>query len=111
MFYSSLSMAGIFFVISFIFFIFKDKACILIGGYNLISKDKRKGYDEVRLSKDFRNTFFNYGLIFLIGGIGCLFISNWCFWIAFLVWLIYFCKNVSFSNKIFDKYKTKYENT
>ncbi|WP_082367602.1 DUF3784 domain-containing protein [Paraclostridium bifermentans] len=52
-------MAGIFFVISFIFFIFKDKACILIGGYNLISKDKRKNYDEVRLSKDFRNTFLN----------------------------------------------------
>ncbi|MEN2259671.1 DUF3784 domain-containing protein (plasmid) [Paraclostridium benzoelyticum] len=79
MFYSSLSMAGIFFVISLIFFIFKDKACILIGGYNSISKNKRKGYDEVKLSKDFRNTFFKYGLIFFIGGIGCLFISNWCF--------------------------------
>lgn len=105
MFYSSLSMAGIFFVISLIFFIFKDKACILIGGYNSISKNKRKGYDEVKLSKDFRNTFFKYGLIFFIGGIGCLFISNWCFLIAFLVWLICFSTNVSFSNKVFDKYK------
>ncbi|WP_077065267.1 DUF3784 domain-containing protein [Paraclostridium sordellii] len=98
-------MSIIFFIVAFIFLIFKNKSCFLIAGYNCISKEKRKNYDESKLSKDFGTTFFKYGLIFLLGSIGCILISNCFFWIAFIIWLIYFLKNVSFDNKIFDKYK------
>ncbi|CEP45930.1 Domain of uncharacterised function (DUF3784) [[Clostridium] sordellii] len=105
MYLGSLFMSIIFFIVAFIFLIFKNKACFLIAGYNCISKEKRKNYDESKLSKDFGTTFFKYALIFLLGSIGCILISNWCFWIAFIIWLIYFLKNVSFDNKIFDKYK------
>ncbi|MDB8791365.1 DUF3784 domain-containing protein [Romboutsia sp. 1001216sp1] len=105
MFYNSLTMSGIFFIISFIFLIFRDKACFLIAGYNCIPKDQRKNYDEKKLSKDFGTTFFKYGLIWLFGAVGCILISNWSYLIAFIIWIIYFSKNTSFSNKIFDKYK------
>ncbi|WP_250673693.1 DUF3784 domain-containing protein (plasmid) [Paraclostridium ghonii] len=105
MFFSCLIMSLIFFIVAFIFFIFKNKSCILISGYNFIPKDQRKNYDETKLSKDFGTTFFKYGLIFFLGGIGCIMISSWCFWISFAIWLIYFLRNTSFSNKIFDKYK------
>lgn len=98
-------MSFIFFIVALIFFIFKNKACILIGGYNCIPKAQRKNYDELKLSKDFKTTFFKYSLIFLLGSIGCVLVSDWCFWISLTIWLIYFLKNVSFDNKIFDKYK------
>lgn len=51
-----MTMSGIFFII---FFIFRDKACVLIGGYNCIPKEQRKNYDETKLSKDFGATFLN----------------------------------------------------
>ncbi|WP_195941035.1 DUF3784 domain-containing protein [Romboutsia sp. 1001713B170131_170501_G6] len=59
MFYNALTMSGIFFIISFIFLIFRDKAYFLIGGYNCITKAQRKNYDEKKLSKDFGTTFLN----------------------------------------------------
>ncbi len=105
MFFYSLIMSGLFFTIAFIFLIFKNKAWFLIGGYNCIPKEQRKNYDETKLIKDFRNTFLKYGLIWLFGGVGCILISDLCFWISFIIWLIYFSKNSSLSYKIFDKYK------
>ena len=105
MFSYSLIMSGLFFIIAFIFLIFKNKAWFLIGGYNCIPKEQRKNYDETKLIKDFGTTFFKYGLIWLLGAVGCILISNWSYWIAFIIWIIYFSKNTSFSNKMFDKYK------
>lgn len=105
MFYYSMIMAVFFFIISMIFFIFKEKSCILIAGYNFKSKDERKQYDEKRISKDFAFSNLKYSLIFLVGSIGCILISEWCFYISFIIWLLYFIKNCGSVNKIFDKYK------
>jgi len=86
--------------------IFKEKACILISGYNFKTKKEREEYDEARLSKDERNFFFKCAIINFIGAITSIFFSELCFWIAFLVWLMYFFKNLHFnSEKAFDKYK------
>lgn len=75
------------FIISMIFFIFKEKSCILIAGYNFKSKDERKQYDEKRISKDFAFSNLKHSLIFLVGSIGCILISEWCFYISFIIWL------------------------
>lgn len=94
-----------FFIIAFIFLIFKNKVWFLIGGYNCIPKDQRKNYDETKLIKDFRTVFLKYDIIWLLGAISCELISDWCFWISFIIWGIYFSKNTSLSYKAFDKYK------
>ncbi|MGX4601734.1 DUF3784 domain-containing protein [Faecalimicrobium sp. JNUCC 81] len=105
MYLGSLTMAIIFFIVAFIFLIFKNKAWFLIGGYNCIPKEQRKNYNESKLIKDFRTTFFKCGIIWLFGGIGCILISDWCFLVSFIIFGIYFSKNTSLSYKIFDKYK------
>lgn len=105
MFYYSMIMFGFFFIISMIFIIFKERSCILISGYNFKSKEERKQYDEKRISKDYGLNCLKYSLIFLIGAIGCIFISDWCFYISLIIWVLYFIKNCGSVNKVFDKYK------
>lgn len=101
-----LIMAGLFGLLGMIFLIFKEKACGLISGYNFKSRKEREEYDEVSLSKDERNFFFICAIIFLIGAVISIFIGPLSFWIAFVVWLVYFFKNVHFdSEKAFAKYK------
>lgn len=104
----SVIMSGIFGSLGLIFLIFKEKACILISGYNFKTKKEREEYDEIRLSKDERNFFFRCAIIYLIGAIISIFIGALSFWIAFVVWTMYFLKNLHFdSEKAFYKYKRK----
>ncbi|GKU24398.1 hypothetical protein CFOLD11_12240 [Clostridium folliculivorans] len=103
-----LVMAGLFGLLGMIFLIFKEKACVLISGYNLKSKKEREEYDEVSLCKDERNFFFICAIIFLIGAVISIFFGPLSFWISFVAWLIYFFKNVHFdTEKAFAKYKRK----
>ncbi|MCE5221908.1 MAG: DUF3784 domain-containing protein [Clostridium sp.] len=103
-----LVISGFFGLLGMIFLIFKEKACVLISGYNLKTKKEREEYDEVCLSKDERNFFFRCAIIFLIGAVISIFIGSLSFWIAFVVWLVYFFKNLHFNDeKAFAKYKRK----
>lgn len=65
----TLIMAIFFFIFATIFALLKEKACLLISGYNFKSKKERLKYDEKRLSLDMRNNFITYGIIFVIGSI------------------------------------------
>ena len=98
---AALAMSFALFFLSSIFFIFKDRASILIQGYYFISKDQRDSYDE--FSKDYGIILFKYGLILLIGAIGYIFIAKPILWIAFTIWVIYVAKTVVTFN--FDNYK------
>jgi hypothetical protein len=100
---AALAMSFALFFLSSIFFIFKDRASILIQGYYFISKNQRDLYDEFKLSKDYGIILFKYGLILLIGSLGYIFISKPILWIAFTIWVIYVAKTVVTFN--FDKYK------
>lgn len=102
----SLVMTIFFFIIGLIFASLKDKACILISGYNFKSKKQREQYDEKRLSADMRNQFFLYSLIFLIGSICTYLINSYCFWLTLIIWLVVFFRGVHFDDeKAFGKYK------
>ncbi len=73
-----------------------------------MSKDQRKMYDQKKMSKDQRNAFLIWGLIFAVGAILANFISQFFAIIAFIVWLIVFFKDVHLDEeKAFGKYKIK----
>ncbi|MEQ8199338.1 MAG: DUF3784 domain-containing protein [Clostridiaceae bacterium] len=101
-----LVMSGIFGLIGMIFLILKEKACVLISGYNFKTRKEREEYDEARLSKDEGRFFFKCAAIYLAGAVISIFAGALSFWIAFAVWLTYFLKNVHLdAEKAFDKYK------
>ena len=103
-----LVMSGIFGLIGMIFLILKEKACVLISGYNFKNKKEREEYDKARLSKDEGKFFFRCAVIYLIGAVISIFTGALSFWVAFAVWLIYFFKNVHLNEeKAFDKYKRR----
>lgn len=101
--YIAFTLSGALFLLSSVFFIFKGKASVLIQGYSIISKNQRELYDEFKLSKDYGFILFRYGLIFLIGALGYIFISELILWLCFVIWIIYFVKTLVTFN--FDNYK------
>ena len=105
MLYGTFAMSILFFLMSIVFLVPKDKTTILISGYYFISKNQRGLYDEFKLSKDFSIIYFKYSLIFLIGALSYIFISKLCLWIAFIIWIICIKQNLLIFN--FDKYKVK----
>ncbi|WP_242867746.1 DUF3784 domain-containing protein [Clostridium sp. Marseille-P299] len=99
-------MMGIFLIIGLLFAVLKEKACVLISGYNFKSKAERKNYDELLMSKDMRNFWLICSGIFFVGAITTLLLGMSFFWISIFVWLIYFLKNVHLDEeKAFSKYK------
>lgn len=100
------TMTIMFLTFGLIFGIMKEKGASLIVGYNFKPKKERRKYDEKQMSKDMRNLFFIYGLIFLVGTVATYIWGKIWFWISFMIWLIYFFKNLHIDDeKAFGKYK------
>lgn len=100
------SMAGIFLILAIIFLLFKEKASILISGFNNLTKAQREKYDKSKMCKDMRNLFFAFVVIFVIGGVLSYYIIAYFAIIAFIVFFVIFFKNVHLDiGKAFDKYK------
>ena len=101
-----LMLAVLFGIISIIFALLKEKAAILINGFNTMPKEKREKYDKKKMSIDMRNSFFLWSIILFSGAILSYFISEYCAIIAIVIWLIIFFKNVHLdSEKAFEKYR------
>ena len=73
----------LFLLLAFVFTCLKEKAAMLISGFNTLPKEERKKYDTERMSRDQRNLFlicasflFNikvYGSYRLCNMAGCFF--------------------------------------
>ena len=99
-----------FLIIAMIFQFFKEKATILISGFNYKSKEERNSYDKLRISKNYRNMFIIWTLILGIGAILSYLISSYIAIPALIIWLVVFAKDVHFDiDKEFDKYRIKQE--
>ncbi|HZK33372.1 MAG TPA: DUF3784 domain-containing protein [Tissierellaceae bacterium] len=103
---TGIMMAVMFFLFGLLFAVLKEKGASLIAGYNFKSKEERKKYNEKEMSRDMRNRFFIYSLIFFLGTVATYMWGKVWFWIAFVLWLIYFFKDVHIDDeKSFGKYK------
>lgn len=99
-------MAGIFLILAIIFALLKEKGVMLISGFNTLPKEEREKYDKLEMSKDMRNLLFIWCIIFVIGGVLSYFVSEYITIISFVVWLVFFFREVHFdTEKAFRKYK------
>ncbi len=111
-FYACIIFAIIFGILALIFFLIKEKGASLISGFNSLSKSEQDKYDVVRMSKDYRNSIVLWTIIMVIGAVLSLIFSQYIAILAFLVWLVVFCKDVHFdTEKAFGKYKINTENS
>ena len=67
---------------------------MLISGFNTLPEREREKYDKARMSRDQRNLFFLWCVVFLIGGALSYFVNTYCAIPAFAVWLVLFFREV-----------------
>lgn len=88
-----------------IFTVLKEKAAMLISGFNTMDKKKRELYDTKKMSADQRNQFLIGALIMFTGTMFSM-ISQYFSIVAFVIWLVVFFKEVHLDeDKAFGKYK------
>lgn len=99
-------MGGLFLIFAIVFALLKENGAALISGFNALPKQEREKYNQLKMSKDMRNSFFIWFAIFAIGAILSYFISSYIAIISFIVWLILFFKDVHLdTGKAFEKYR------
>jgi len=93
-------------ILGIIFTLLKEKAAMLISGFNTLPMEEREQYDKKRISTDMRNSFFLWSLVMFLGA-GLSYLISYYFGIfSFVVWLILLIKNVHLDeDKAFAKYK------
>ncbi|WKY44589.1 DUF3784 domain-containing protein [Eubacteriaceae bacterium ES2] len=101
-----LMLAGLFFLLAIIFALLKEKGAMLISGFNTLPKTEREKYDQLKMSKDMRNSFFIWAVILTVGGLLSFFIHSYFAIFFIIVWLLLFLKDVHFdTDKAFGKYR------
>lgn len=97
-----------FLALALIFALLKEKAAMLVSGFNTLSKEIREQYDMYQISQDYRNLFLIYAMIFGIGFVLSYMIFEDMAILVFIIWLIVFFKDVHLdASKAFEKYKNK----
>lgn len=105
---TSLIMMVFFLMLAAIFQILKGKACILLAGYNNLSKEERKEYDEDHISSDMKKYFMNCSAFFIGGAISSHIFGAIGFWLGVGMWFIYFLRSFHIDiEKAFGKYKNR----
>lgn len=101
-----LSLSIIMSIIAIIFSLYKEKATVLISGFNSFSKQEKECYDKNKLSIDTRNTYTLWGGILLNGALLSYYYTYYFAISFFILWLILFFKELKFDGeKAFEKYK------
>ena len=101
------SVLCVFFIlVAAMFTVLKEKAAILISGFNALPKEKRKLYDQEKMSRDQRNSLLIWAGITGAGAVLSYFLSGYLGIVAMIIWLILFFKDVHMdAEKAFQKYK------
>lgn len=105
-FYACIILAALFAIIGVLFLLLGEKGASLVSGFNTMPPEKRAQYDKKRLSRDSRNSFFLWAVILLAGALLSLFLSPYFAIPAFIVWLVFFFREVHLDeDKAFEKYR------
>lgn len=100
-----LLLAGIFAVMGLVFAIGKEKAAILVSGFNSLSKEERDRYDTAYISRDMRNQCWTWTAVLTCGAFLTYYVSPFMSAVAMVVWLCLFFKEVHLDvYTAFEKY-------
>lgn len=100
-----LIMAIIFAVTGLVFATGKEKAAILVSGFNSLSKEERQSYDTARISKDMRNQCWTWAVVLSCGAFLTYYVSPFMAAGAMILWLCLFFKEVHLDvYTAFEKY-------
>jgi hypothetical protein len=98
----------LFLLFALLFTLLKEKAAMLISGFNTLPQNERALYDAAKLSRDQRNAFLLWALIFGVGAVLAYCLTQYLAIVAFVVWLVVFFRDVHLdAKKAFAKYKLK----
>lgn len=89
-----LVLGVIFALMGLVFAIGKEKAAILVSGFNSLSKEERDRYDTAYISRDMRNQCWLWTVILLAGAVLTYYVSPYMAVIAMIVWLYVFFKEI-----------------
>ena len=99
-------LGGLFLLMGALFAALKEKAAMLISGFNTLPREKRALYDTARMSRDQRNSFLLWAAVLAAGAALSRFVSQGFAIAAFAVWLVLFFRDVHFdAEKAFAKYR------
>ena len=99
-------LGGLFLLMGLLFAALKEKAAMLISGFNTLPREKRALYDTARMSRDQRNSFLLWAAVLAAGAALSRFVSQGFAIAAFAVWLVLFFRDVHFdAEKAFAKYR------
>ena len=99
-------LGGLFLLMGALFAALKEKAAMLISGFNTLPREKRALYDTARMSRDQRNSFLLWAAVLAAGAALSLLVSQGFAIAAFAVWLVLFFRDVHFNTeKAFAKYR------
>ena len=95
-----------FLFLGIIFAIFKGKMAKFISGFSTKTKEQRLLYDEDGLCKDQKDALFLWAFVLAIGAISSHFVSEQLAYVAIVIWLVLFFKDVHLDDeKAFGKYR------
>ncbi len=98
--------AAIFLIVGLLFFLLKERAAVLVSGFNTLPKQEQLRYDRARLCRDMSRQFFLWTAILAVGALLSALLSPYFGLPAVGGWLILFFKNVRFDEtKAFEKYR------
>ena len=98
--------AVIFLVFAIIFAVKKEKACVLIGGFNFFTPAQQAQYDKKRIAQDYKKLFFVLTAVMAVGAVLSLFLHYWAFGAAMAAMLALIGKDFHiYADKAFEKYK------
>ena len=94
-----------FIVFGILFATLREKAAVIVSGFNTIPKEERNRYDRAEIARDMRNQCFIWSAVMFAGAMLSFFISPYCSIPALIIWLVLFLRQVKFdTHKAFDKY-------
>lgn len=94
--------------IGLLFALLKEKAAILVSGFNSLPKKEQALYDRARISQDVRNQCFAWSAIMLAGALLSYYFTAYMAIPALIIWLVLLFKDISFdARKAFEKYLLK----
>lgn len=105
-FWMCIVLVPVFWLIAALMLVLKEKGAMLMAGFNSLPEQERERYDRKRIARDVQRQYGCWGLLFLAGAGLCLLFSGYVAIPVYVVWMIFFFKNVHLTaEKAFEKYR------